>query len=308
MLFGRTRTIRRATLCQNPTINWMHPLSKNLTALFLASSGNNDLRARNKFLTMTGTHHTIESTKYGSGLKFDGVADTNPNIVIGAQQNLFLSNAATWMTIRRVDTLSGAGTGNAFGFNSPTAAQITHVWLPFVDGVVYFDFGGASGANRIAWTPGSSLVDGQAHVFIFTAGAAGSAIFCDGVKVNSQGTAISATVGAGNFGLNFNVQDNNTGRQTSVMAATWSRQLSEAEIYSLSVTPFQFVIWPEQTLKLFQFGQASILRQSHFRYRTDGDAVDATPTWGANEDTSNFYPNPEAAAFRLRVKIEKAAS
>jgi hypothetical protein len=28
------------------------------------------------------------------------------------------------------------------------------------------------------------------------------------------------------------------------------------------------------------------LRQIHFRFRTDTDPVDATPTWGAEEDTN----------------------
>jgi hypothetical protein len=44
-----------------------------------------------------------------------------------------------------------------------------------------------------------------------------------------------------------------------------------------------------------------MLRQRHFRFRTDTGAVDATPTWGAAEDT-NYVPG--SAAFRLRFSIE----
>lgn len=42
-------------------------------------------------------------------------------------------------------------------------------------------------------------------------------------------------------------------------------------------------------------------RQTHFRFRTDGNAADATPTWGASEDATF---NPDAGAFRLRVEVE----
>jgi hypothetical protein len=44
-----------------------------------------------------------------------------------------------------------------------------------------------------------------------------------------------------------------------------------------------------------------MLRQRHFRFRTDTGAVDATPTWGAAED-ANYVPG--SAAFRLRFSIE----
>jgi hypothetical protein len=44
-----------------------------------------------------------------------------------------------------------------------------------------------------------------------------------------------------------------------------------------------------------------MLRQRHFRFRTDTGAVDATPSWGAAEDT-NYVPG--SAAFRLRFSIE----
>lgn len=39
------------------------------------------------------------------------------------------------------------------------------------------------------------------------------------------------------------------------------------------------------------------LTQTHFRFRTDGNAVDATPSWDADEDAS---PSPATTPFRLR--------
>lgn len=43
--------------------------------------------------------------------------------------------------------------------------------------------------------------------------------------------------------------------------------------------------------------------QAHYRFRTDSLAVDATPTWGANEDTTF---NPASANFRLRFSISNS--
>jgi hypothetical protein len=45
------------------------------------------------------------------------------------------------------------------------------------------------------------------------------------------------------------------------------------------------------------------LRQRHYRFRTDTSAVDASPSWGASEDTTYF---PGAATFRLRMGLLNA--
>lgn len=41
--------------------------------------------------------------------------------------------------------------------------------------------------------------------------------------------------------------------------------------------------------------------QSHFRFRSDAGAADASPTWGAAEDASSF--NPGTSPFRVRVSL-----
>lgn len=48
-------------------------------------------------------------------------------------------------------------------------------------------------------------------------------------------------------------------------------------------------------------GGASALAQFHSRFRTDADAVDGAPTWGAAEDGNDF--DPGIANFRLRFGI-----
>lgn len=47
-------------------------------------------------------------------------------------------------------------------------------------------------------------------------------------------------------------------------------------------------------------------QQTHYRFRSDGDAVDATPTWPVNEDANGY--NPDVNKFRIRFKIERATT
>ena len=66
------------------------------------------------------------------------------------------------------------------------------IYLPYVDTVLYFDYGGQSSPNRLTksgLTYSTSTID----YWAFTAGAAGSAIWQNGVKQNSQATGISRT-------------------------------------------------------------------------------------------------------------------
>jgi hypothetical protein len=42
-------------------------------------------------------------------------------------------------------------------------------------------------------------------------------------------------------------------------------------------------------------------KQASFRFRTDAGAVDATPTWGAAENSNSYDPN--TGNFRLRVAV-----
>lgn len=48
-----------------------------------------------------------------------------------------------------------------------------------------------------------------------------------------------------------------------------------------------------------------VLSQSHFRWRTDADTVDATPTWGAAEDTN--WTQPADTNFRVRFTVQETA-
>jgi hypothetical protein len=65
----------------------------------------------------------------------------------------------------------------------------------------------------------------------------------------------------------------------------WNRALAADEWARLHREPYSFLIPAEYELPL-AFLSPPPLRQRHFRFRTDTGAVDATPTWGAAEDTN----------------------
>jgi hypothetical protein len=63
----------------------------------------------------------------------------------------------------------------------------------------------------------------------------------------------------------------------------WNRVLSAEEMAFLDRDPYGFLVPAEYEMPLFV---PATLRQKHFRFRTDTAAADATPTWGALEDTN----------------------
>lgn len=68
------------------------------------------------------------------------------------------------------------------------------------------------------------------------------------------------------------------------IAACWTRVLTPDEVVFLNSNPFAFIISSEYEMPVPFL--APTLRQKHFRFRTDTGAADATPTWGAVEDTN----------------------
>src|SRR5206468_5851441 len=97
------------------------------------------------------------------------------------------TSAVTLLYIRRKTdtTLRTAG-----HFGGALAADLSScgAHVPWVDGTVYWDFGGVVGAHRLS-VAGLSFA-ATVERWIFTAGPQGSAIWRNGVKVASQATAI----------------------------------------------------------------------------------------------------------------------
>ena len=98
--------------------------------------------------------------------------------------------ACTMCIIRRKRAAVNLGSSVGPGGDSNTYAF--NVLLPFGDGSIYWDFGGWAGANRLS-VGGLSFAITNIDRWVFTAGPKGSAIYQNGKKVASQGTAITRT-------------------------------------------------------------------------------------------------------------------
>lgn len=122
------------------------------------------------------------------------------------------------------------GDRNAAG--SPGSCAVN---CPF-DTAIYFDFGGASGSNRINYTFSAGFLFNW-HVMAYTAGSLGSVIYEDGVaKVNNGGVAITRTNPTSGFAIGNGYAAGNLHQAIADYALTliYSRILPAAEIAALS--------------------------------------------------------------------------
>lgn len=93
------------------------------------------------------------------------------------------------------------------------------IYAPFIDGTVYWDYGGSGGANRLS-LGGLSFQTIIPERWVFTAGPQGSNFWRNGVKLASQSTAISRT--ADNSTVTFNVTDYNEFNFIQMNNVQWS--------------------------------------------------------------------------------------
>ena len=123
----------------------------------------------------------------GAGLRF-GVL-TSPlrlGASAGASSAWVPTGDMTLLIVRGKTT----GVLNERFFRAGSSSGSFDIYLPYSDGVLYFDYGGTSAPNRLTksgLTYSTSVID----YWAFTAGAAGSAIWQNGVKQASQATGIS---------------------------------------------------------------------------------------------------------------------
>lgn len=97
-------------------------------------------------------------------------------------------NQVTICVIRR-KTDTTLRVSSLFGLDTAVqTSQRCGAHVPFSDGVVYWDFGGATSPNRLTWsgyTPSTSI-----EKWVFVAGSRGSAIYFNGLLKASQSTGI----------------------------------------------------------------------------------------------------------------------
>lgn len=114
--------------------------------------------------------------------------------------------------------------------------------LPFLDGTVYWDFGGFSGANRLTWggyTPGTGT-----EIWVFVAGSLGSAIYFNGLLVASQGTGISRTQTPDPVCFNTGNAVTTSNPNRALLWAAFDAQWTPSDVMSFAINPQQIISAP----------------------------------------------------------------
>jgi hypothetical protein len=110
------------------------------------------------------------------------------------------TTAQTILVIRKkIDT---AIRQSALFGNIPSLGQRCSAHVPWDDGVVYFDFGGAVAPNRVIWSGYTPTTNVEA--WAFRAGPSGSSIWLDGIQKATQATAITRSAMTEVFWINNN--------------------------------------------------------------------------------------------------------
>lgn len=134
------------------------------------------------------THPTWITNSEGTGLRFG--ASTN-SLGLGVDSG----TVGTWMPTGDMTMLLVRGkldtTLDSIFFRHGSSGDFD-IYLPFTDGVLYFDYGGTSSPHRLSKS-GLSYPASRIDYWVFTAGGAGSAVWQNGTKQASQGTAITRT-------------------------------------------------------------------------------------------------------------------
>lgn len=153
-------------------------------------------------------------------------------------------NQVTICVIRR-KTDTTLRVSSLFGLDTAVQSSIrcgAHV--PFSDGTVYWDFGGATSPNRLTWTGYS--VSTAIEKWVFVAGSKGSAIYFNGALKNSQSTSIGRgpsnnlfAIGGGN-GLG-NPGAAEADLQEYIYFAMFDAQWNADQVAQWTVNPYCFL-------------------------------------------------------------------
>lgn len=141
--------------------------------------------------------------------------------------------------------LAAARNSSAFGVASGTLSARSGVSLPFGDGTVYWDFGGATAGTTRLSVAGLTVTN---NLWVFSTGPRGMEIWQDGVLRASNSANPTRTAGNVNFCLGINGQTEGTGGQSDQsdywLLATYKRQLTKSEIAEVSINPYVMVSQP----------------------------------------------------------------
>ena len=191
----------------------------------------------------------------GHGARGSFWEHTNANDAkyIVSDESLFIPNTGSvtvCLGYEKTDTTLRQST--AFGINEGALGTRMSVYLPWTDGTVYWDYGGAtSGTTRLAV---GSLTTSGYHAWAFTVGARGMELWQDGNRVGSNAATPTRTVGTRAFLLGNGA---NSGIGSDLARYYWlfvhRDQLPGAVISRILRDPFGTLMQPIQA-KVFSTG------------------------------------------------------
>ena len=197
------------------------------------------------------------------------VHTTTGTVAIGTSGLWLPTSAATFAFVRR--KTDAVLNGGRFMASNATGTSRSDIYLPFNDGVVYWDWAGQSAPNRLS-VAGLAFSISQPDRWVFTAGPKGSAIWQNGFKVASQTTAVTRVAAADVLLLNFTAENQDL-NWFQVSSTQWDDNLCEwwsAEPYAaLYVPPLRRYVF----LGLGGGAAGSPPQPPHFLGTVDGTSV-----------------------------------
>ena len=206
-------------------IDLEHPLRTGTKVLVLANEGGgipHDLARGLRLGSPNGTPTWATNT---GGLARDYTTDTQYDLIGTEGSNLTLpTNQITCLLIRRKKDTGLASAAGSFGLSSGGTSTFGAM-LPYTNGQIFWDVGTAR--LEVAFTPVTTL-----ETWVFVGGPLGMAIYREGVRLASSGTAVSRTVSTSQLRLNDNTGSGVSGgylQETgffSVLDAEWTADMA----------------------------------------------------------------------------------
>lgn len=184
---------------------------------------------------LPGANYTTSKWS-GPSIAFTTINDTIDLGVVG--DFMPLEDVTIVCGFRKRDTTLRGGT--LFAVDTGTSTRVCKAFVPFTDGVVYWQFGGTAGNNQLA---ASGLTFGD-DVWVFSAGKEGMEIWQNGRLCASSTVAVALAAVTDNFFIGHRTAET-TDLVDIAFFYVYPWQLSPDEILQISNNPFCFYEWGE---------------------------------------------------------------
>ena len=228
-------------------VDWSHPLSRGLVAVFLMNEGGG-LKVRNLADSTFNKYSEIlpgSTTNWATSKRGKSIRDTGSNttsyITLGTTPVSIRNSCSIVMGYRKTDTTNRAA--YAFGSLDNGAASRIVCHLPYSDGTIYWDFGNATeGDGRVSV---AGLTFGN-DIWCFIGSNGLHAIYQNGkLRASNNSTKVLSSdyvlsiLGIGNVASQYSDLAEYT------FFYMYNRALSPSEIQQLYIDPYCFIESPK---------------------------------------------------------------